>query len=257
MILQIDEDRHLFSVPNSISPIATDVKVLLNEAIGEEHEYETCHLQEFNDLSFYLNLLNREGCIKVELSAVKIRHSNDNKECTKICSSIQATYKSTFASGTTLLTVAPLHKFGAFFPHPMYPSDGYVQDSDFILEDGEYLVKMHTSNINSFFESSLVKCITLITNQRTASFGGIDKTADTLPSPDHSRIIAFVGTSYKLGTISICLKWETIGHLICLRALVEQDRATPLQCNEEGDETVERFIMSTSRDLFRRIVLFL
>jgi len=222
----------------------------------------------FYDLDFYMNLYNEPECIKVDLCAIKICLSNMSYDC-NICSSIQATYKSTFSSNKTKTSVAPSHRLGHLGIYDRYAS--YV---DFILQDGEYLVEIRTyySEFNIIERNRYVQHISLITNRRWANFGGyscywrirpitpgiINEPYNLLTDWNKSRIIAFVGTSTggdnrrDLGTISIGLNWGKVGHLICLRALLEQKRAT-----QKGEQRVERFIMNTSEDIFRRIVSFI
>jgi len=217
-----------------------------------------------------MHLCNKKGCTKVEICKVRVTHTTE-KATHQICHAIQATYKSTFSNGRTKMSIAPSHGFSTLSPHPMH--SGYTQDSDFALEDGEYLIEIFT-RLSQFtcpiMKNRYVERITLVTNRRTAYFGegkavSINLSPTIRPpstgrSQSRSRIIAFVGFGKvavkHLGGISIGMNWETIGHLICLRALVQQSRMS-LQSDEGDGERVESFIMNTSEDLFRSIVSFL
>lgn len=263
MIIHFDNERHLFSPPKCVnSSIATNIKDLLNEAIGENHGYSTG--DQFNDLDFYMYLSNKKGCTKVEICKVRVTHTTE-KATHQICHDIQATYKSTYSNGRTKMSIAPSHGFSTLSPHPIH--SGYTQDSDFVLEDGEYLIEIFT-RLSQFtcpiMNNRYVERITLVTNRRTAYFGegkavSINLSSTIRPpstgrSQSRIRIIAFVG--FGKVAVSIGMNWETIGHLICLRVLVEQKRAMASQ--DEGDEErVERFIMKTSEDIFRCILSFI
>ena len=69
------------------------------------------------------------------------------------------------------MSIAPSHGFSTLSPHPI---SGYTQDSDFTLEDGEYLIEIFT-RLSRFtcpiMNNRYVERITLVTNRRTAYFG--------------------------------------------------------------------------------------
>jgi len=254
LIDKLTPEQPTYTSPNLV---CTDLNTLLDEVIGEGHGYcanqghSHCN-SSFNDLGFYMNRCVKEQCTKVEISKIRVYHGGD------YCNGILYEYRSTFSNGNTDVHTPPPHIYNSGY----YSSLPY-QTSTITLQDGEYLAEIRTR------QGEITDQITLITNQRTLSFGGNGGSGEDMSAPpDLSRkIVAFVGTSKgvleKLGAISVSINWEEIGHLVLLRALVEKNRASVVLQDESDttlgveDAVIQRLITNTDGDLFKRIVSFL
>ena len=139
LALRFDRQTYTFAKSEqSISPICTDLKSLLDEVIGEGHGY--CNNQghdnaSFNDLDIYTRLCAKEGCTKVEISRISFIHSE------KYCFGLQAIYRSTFSDDSTTRNYAPPHLYcGGYYAY----NGGGRQTSTIKLQEGEYLAEIRT-----------------------------------------------------------------------------------------------------------------
>lgn len=250
LLLRFDRQSCFFAKPESPqSAIATSAKSLIQNVLGENNLATAQTQNGFNDLSIYINLRARDGCIKVALRSIVVTHSDS------YCMGVRAIYQLSFLGGRTTTVQAPKHVYnGGFYSY----HGGLPRVSRLELEDGEYLAQIRTR------QGEVTDQITFVTNLRTVSFGGSGGDEEDLPVDLSQRIVAFVGTSAgvleRLGAVSTALNWETVGHVVLLRALIEKSRAYRIQKDDTftGEEAVvQSFIMDAKEDIFKRTLSFL
>lgn len=208
----------------------------------------------FNDIYCYERLRQEEGCVRVEIHSVRVRHtaSYTSGIGNKYCHGIQVTYKQWFRDGTTRL----------FECDPNISSSGYyaynngrrVEDTVFDLQDGEYLTGLRVH------QGEIVDGIIFVTNLREVHcVGAGGSLLNTMVSnPPHMRIVAFCGT-YKgvwerVGYYAESLRWEIVGPFILLRELVRRDR---VERPAVGDDLFHQIINLNEEGVFRTIMSYL
>ena len=227
----------------------------------------------FSDWSLYQELIQQPDCINVELSEIHVEHSS------WFLTSLQATYKSTFSNGTHLMTKAPKHSFQRF-RYRQYAHDN--QHSTLCLGEKECLLNMSLRTVDKITDR-----ITFLTNQRTVSFGspaisGYTTTPLLVPYPitncnnnnsnnnnqqtmSFRKIVALAGLTQEMaeqvGCFSESQHYQHVKPFIVMRALVEQNRALPIEAlsnvNDTNSNVLTCLMRDTNQDIFKYIVSFL
>ena len=211
----------------------------------------------FSDLQHYLELCAQPDCVKVCISRVRCRHN-------QYFMGLQVSYRSTFINGITQESQGPEH----FFSHGYYSYNwGQIVDQTLELEDDEFITGLRVK------QGEIVDGVTFVTNHREVHFGGQGGSWVDMMLPESLTtycIIAFMGTEsgvmHRIGYFAAKNHpWETIGPLVMLRKLVEQDRAASLLLDSEctNDQLVVRALVgagaseSVPVDIFRHVLSFL
>lgn len=243
MFLRFDHREHEFAAPNYVSaPEATDLSALIASASGRNHEYTPPRGgRRFNDLHQYLNLSNFG---KTEIRRIKVYHSDG------YCMGVEVMYVNTNGSAST--KHVSNYGYYAF-------NGGGMRATELFFADDEYLCEVRTR------QGDITDQITVCTNKRTVSFGGMGGEADprsvsNTPVDLTKRVVAFVGAFdgvlSRLGTVSILHNWHIIREFVLIRALVERGRArTKRKRNEEA--MLQELIRVEDVNVFRRILSFL
>jgi hypothetical protein len=214
---------------------------------GSTEKWEPLN-RSFNDLAFYKNLWNEDGCVSVKIASVRVRHNN-------YCHGIQAIYEVAFADGTTARHPGPAN----------FSSSGYYsygsKDSWIHLEDDEYIQGLKIR------QGHIVDRITVVTNHREVHFGGNGGgPVMMMPEiPSSVRVVAFAGLYHgvccRIAFYATPLAWERIGVYIILRKLVNQGRAVAEVTNAGPNEITAGMIVhqviSLDEGPFRNIMEFM
>jgi len=222
-----------------------------------------------NDLVLYHFLCSEEGCVRVDICAVRCIHG-----C--FVNGFQVVYRSLFKDKTTKETEARLHDMrGGYFSSVIH---GQISTSTFLVEPGEYIEDIYTRN------GDVVDAIQLVTNRRRVYFGGYggrgcshwlssgnegvfrsyDCEIIDCPKNTIQRIVALSATTsngaiHRIGYYTKSIAWETIGSLILLRKLVDNNRALVVESNSHVREQLmlQRLITEPLEDVFREVSSFL
>ena len=256
MILRYDRESYSFNEPtSSIAPTATNLRSLLQEVARESLVGRGT--KTFNDLSRFMNLRSYWTAAKVELSQIQVRHND-------FCLGILASYRRINQDSSSVQLIADGHEATLNFREGGWYAQigGQSQVSTITFAKGEYLADIRTRH------GDITDQITFMTNRRAISFGGNGGDGEDLSQPVNlsRRVVALVGTLHlglqRLGTISISHNWEEVGPAVLLRALVDRQRASPLQnaadmALSKYDKVVQALMMDMTEDIFKRTLSFL
>lgn len=256
MILRYDRESYSFNEPtSSIAPTATNLRSLLQEVARESLVGRGT--KTFNDLSRFMNLRSYWTAAKVELSQIQVRHND-------FCLGILASYRRINQDSSSVQLIADGHEATLNFREGGWYAQigGQSQVSTITFAPGEYLAEVRTRH------GDITDQITFMTNRRAISFGGNGGDGEDLSQPVNlsRRVVALVGTLHlglqRLGTISISHNWEEVGPAVLLRALVDRQRASPLQnaadmALSKYDKVVQALMMDMTEDIFKRTLSFL
>lgn len=255
MILRFDRKENEFTITspstradNETSNIGRrntpDLITLLDLAQGPNHGYRPDSFRGggFSDLNGYLRVHSNHSSVK--LSKITVYHSR------LFCMGIEATYN-------IPMRISPRYKHVNSTGYYSYHG-GQMTNSELIFDEDEYLCEVRTR------EGEITDQITLCTNKRVATFGGMGGTADPrdgLPVDLTKRVVAFVGSFdgvlHRLGTVSVNHNWEIIREFILLRSLVESKRASFKEIQLSKEEVALHELMKIEANMFRRILSFL
>lgn len=214
---------------------------------GDEKERTKMH---FDDLAFYKQLLDENGCRCVDIAAMCVKHND-------YCHGIQAVYRLTFNDGRTDLRHGPEN----FYDSGYYSYHGPTRTRKkwIVMEEDEYLRGLLVN------QGEVVDGITFVTNKRRVHCGGLGGAArmDMMTSiPPNMKVVAFCGTNRgvcgRIGFYSTYFRWHVLGSHILMRRLVDQSRAAILPSDDTGNLAfVMQQLTTINNDVFRRIMSFL
>lgn len=208
---------------------------------------------DFDDLNFYISLCRTEGCVKVDISNVQVRHND-------FCQGIKTIYELVFIDGSTRTVSAPWHVSS----YGYYAYTGRDRVSTLSLLEGEYIRGL------SIRQGEIVDRITFVTNLREFHCGGSGGSVlDSMIYPEHPKrkVIAFAGRfDGVLGRVGFHAKsdrWENLRVYILLRWLVDNDQANEIEQSknnndhDNGDVSI-RWLLNkdTSRDILVNVLSF-
>ena len=187
----------------------------------------------FDDDPFYDSLCSETGCRSVEISSLSIHRMPVFHELAFV--RIQASYRLTFADGTTTVRMSPQH-----FEELRHGTETLIP-----FQENEFLqgLRVHQNFLAVF-------CITFVTNLRQVRVGNPDalacRSTTLLPGgAPWTKIVSFAGTKWyhRIGFNSRPLTcWKTIHAFIGLRKLVAQGRAERVTTRGTNDTIVQRLI---------------
>jgi hypothetical protein len=267
MILRFDRKENEFTITSSPSTRADnetsnigrrntpDLITLLDLAQGPNHGYRPDSFRGggFSDLNGYLSVNSNHSSVK--LSKITVYHSR------LFCMGIEATYRIPVYDGHSQNLVGAVqfsyknnvNNSGYYAYH-----GGQMTTSELIFDEDEYLCEVRTR------QGEITDQITLCTNKRVATFGGMGGNADPrdgLPVDLTKRVVAFVGSFdgvlHRLGTVSVNHNWEIIREFILLRSLVESKRASFKEIQLSKEDVALHDLMKFEVNMFRRILSFL
>jgi hypothetical protein len=168
----------------------------------------------FNDFDFYKSLLDVHNCISVDISKIKVWHTN-------YCKGFQVIYRSTFRNGSIQTNVGPRN----FYNTGYYSYHAGTQNTcgELILEEREYIMGLKV------IQGEVLDGVTFVTNLREVHFGGHGGNSHDIILNPGMKIIALTGTVFgvvnRVGFYAKPRVWMIIGHYVMLRWLIGQNRA--------------------------------
>jgi len=217
--------------------------------------------KSFNDLDFYRYLWNQDGCVSVKIASVRVHHNF-------FCHGIQTIYEISFADGRTTRHPGPENISSRGYYSYRGPNRGQETDTWIHLDgDDEYIQGLKIR------QGYVVDRITVVTNRREVHCGGNGGVPWTMMAeiPSSVRVVAFAGlfngVCSRIGFYAKPLTWERIGVYVCLRELVNQDRAVakarPTKESAPGSirnittSTIVQGLISLDEGVFRNTMAFL
>lgn len=215
-----------------------------------DNEDEERNEMDFDDLEFYRQLLDENGCRCVQIAALCVQHN-------KYCHGINAVYRLTFNDGRTELRNAPEH----FYASGYYSYHGRTvkKKTWIVMEEDEHLTGILVN------QGDILDGITFVTNKQRVHCGGSGGNAsvDMMTSiPPNMKVVAFCGTKSgvcsRIGFYSTYVRWQILCPYILMHQLFDRGRATILPSDEEGDLAFVMQRLTTINDgVFRNIMSFL
>ena len=171
----------------------------------------------FNNWNTYIKLLIEQGCQRVEIDSLRIKHHERAIHC------IEVVYRST-VNGHLKFTTSPSPIYWGWYYSYTY---GEPQMSCLKLGQGEFIHGLILQ------QGDVLNGVTFVTNKRKEHFGGYGGNRREHMILDSSmKIVSFAGTVHgvieRIGFHAISRRWEVIGHVQMLRYLVSTDRARPI-----------------------------
>lgn len=252
MILRFDRKEKEFTMPTPSIRVGLIIRhdtpnliKLLDLAQGPNHGYRPASFRGggFSDLNAYLRSVHSNHA-SAKIRKITVYHSR------LFCMGIEATYE---IPGAAPFSYKNVQSSGYYSYH-----GGQMTTSELIFDEDEYLCEARTR------QGDIVDQITLCTNKRVATYGGMGGTADPrndLPVDLTKRVVAFVGSFdgvlHRLGTVSVNHNWEIIREFLLLRRLVESKRASFKTIQLSKEEVALHELMKIEANMFRRILSFL
>jgi len=200
----------------------------------------------FNDFNFYDNLCRQDGCTRVDISSIRVRHNH-------FCHGFQVQYRSTFENGSECLTWSEPH----FFSSGYYAfHSGRPEEASWVLAKDEYITGLQVQ------QGHIVDGITFITNHRqlhTGGYGGGRVDMNLANTRAQYRIVAFAGTAdgvlHRIGYFAKPFAWSIIRHFVMLRWLKYRGRAFD---TDDGEESVINALINLGEyGIFKEILEYL
>ncbi len=233
--------------------------------VQSELDHRAIHC--YNDMQFYEDLLRQEGCAKVDISTIFVRHATPlvrigvGEAAKHICVGIRVDYRQTFQDGSFKIVSGPNNVSPAEPSFSFYSS----REHKFQLRRNEFLngIRLHKSITVGGAE--YLSGITFVTNHREHNFGAVSRREHiyTTPldvTPSDMRIVALCGTHsglicQHLGIYAKAFGWKTRGPHILLRKLLVDGRAEPVAINDPTplNDSI-RWLMDVDPGLFRTIL---
>jgi len=213
-----------------------------------DNEDEVRNKMDFDDLEFYRQLLDENGCRCVRIAALCVQLNRYHY-------GIKAVYRLTFNDGRTERRNGPKH----FYPSDSYFGWGTVKKTWIVMEEDEHLTGVLVN------QGGILDGITFVTNKQRVHFGGSLENApvDMMTSiPPNMKVVAFCGTNFgvhgRIGFYSTYVRWQILCPYILMHQLFNRGRATILPSDEEGDLAFVMQRLTTINDgVFRNIMSFL
>jgi len=220
---------------------------------GGDNEDKVRNKMDFDDLEFYRQLLDENGCRCVQIAALCVQHN-------RYCHGINAVYRLTFNDGRTERRNGPEHFYASGYYSCDYGRRTITRKTWIVMEEDEYLTGILVN------QGDILDGITFVTNkQQRVHCGGSGGNApvDMMTSiPPNMKVVAFCGTKFgvcsRIGFYSTYVRWQILCPYILVRQLFDRGRATILPSDEEGDLALVMQRLSTINDgVFRNIMSFL
>jgi len=218
-----------------------------------DNEDKVRNKMDFDDLEFYRQLLDENGCRCVQIAALCVQHN-------RYCHGINAVYRLTFNDGRTERRNGPEHFYASGYYSCDYGRRTITRKTWIVMEEDEYLTGILVN------QGDILDGITFVTNkQQRVHCGGSGGNApvDMMTSiPPNMKVVAFCGTKFgvcsRIGFYSTYVRWQILCPYILVRQLFDRGRATILPSDEEGDLALVMQRLSTINDgVFRNIMSFL
>jgi hypothetical protein len=224
-----------------------------------------------DDFPCYRYLRRQPGCKKVEISSVRIYHSNG------ACHGFWVKYKMTFVDGSVQRRIGGKH----YEKKSETGQTGDITSTNFCLEEGEYIRGLDLKRgpvITQVFTRTYVTFVvigmTFVTNRRVFHCGNMNHEGELIrmPAPNPGMRIVTFAANYgwevagrngrtsvdgitSVGYYAKSIAWETIWHFVTIRALKQQGRAEPVP--GDGPVAIIHTLVELPDVLFRDVLRYL